>query len=126
MSPTENPQLRGILEDLMADKFDEANLYTLVDEEGVEQTFEMLDTMEVDGKQYFALVPVYDDPEKQVEDDGELVVLTSEIVDGEEMMASIDDDDEYERIGNLFIDRLNKLFDGEFDEDEDLEDPDEE
>ena len=50
----------------------------------------------------------------------------SEIVDGEEMMASIDDDDEYERIGNLFIDRLNKLFDGEFDEDEDLEDPDEE
>ena len=126
MSPTENPQLRGILEDLMADKFDEANLYTLVDEEGVEQTFEMLDAMEVDGKQYFALVPVYDDPEKQVEDDGELVVLTSEIVDGEEMMASIDDDDEYERIGNLFIDRLNKLFDGEFDEDEDLEDPDEE
>ena len=110
----------------MADKFDEANLYTLVDEEGVEQTFEMLDAMEVDGKQYFALVPVYDDPEKQVEDDGELVVLTSEIVDGEEMMASIDDDDEYERIGNLFIDRLNKLFDGEFDEDEDLEDPDEE
>lgn len=104
----------------------EANLYTLVDEEGVEQTFEMLDAMEVDGKQYFALVPVYDDPEKQVEDDGELVVLTSEIVDGEEMMASIDDDDEYERIGNLFIDRLNKLFDGEFDEDEDLEDPDEE
>ena len=45
----------------MADKFDEANLYTLVDEEGVEQTFEMLDAMEVDGKQYFALVPVYDD-----------------------------------------------------------------
>ena len=35
----------------MADKFDEANLYTLVDEEGVEQTFEMLDAMEVDGKQ---------------------------------------------------------------------------
>ena len=51
------------------------------------------------------------------------MVLTSEIVDGEEMMASIDDDDEYERIGNMFIDRLNKLFDGEFDEDEELEDP---
>ena len=83
----------------------------------------MLDAMEVDGKQYFALVLVYDDPDQQLEDDGELVVLTSEIVDGEEMMASIDDDDEYERIGNMFIDRLNKLFDGEFDEDEELEDP---
>ncbi len=108
----------------MADKFDEANLYTLVDEEGVEQTFELLDAMEVDGKQYFALVPVYDDPEQQIEDDGELVVLTSEIVDGEEMMASIDDDDEYERIGNLFIDRLNKLFEDEFDDEEELEELD--
>ena len=108
----------------MADKFDEANLYTLVDEEGVEQTFELLDVMEVDGKQYFALVPVYDDPEQQIEDDGELVVLTSEIVDGEEMMASIDDDDEYERIGNLFIDRLNKLFEDEFDDEEELEELD--
>lgn len=102
----------------MAENFDEANLYTLVDEEGVEQTFEMLDTMEVDGKQYFALIPVYDDPEKQLEDDGELIVLTSETVDGEEYLASIDDDEEYERVGNLFIERLNSLYE---DEDEDEE-----
>ena len=37
-------------------------------------------------------------------------------------MASIDDDDEYERIGNMFIDRLNAIFDDEY-EDE-IEDPD--
>ncbi len=106
----------------MADRFDEANLYTLVDEEGVEQTFEMLDTMEVDDKRYFALMPVYDDPQEQLDSDGELVILTSEMVNGEEMMASIDDDDEYERIGNMFIDRLNAIFDEEY-EDE-MEDPD--
>lgn len=104
----------------MAENFDEANLYTLVDEEGVEQTFEMLDTMEVDGKQYFAMIPVYDTPEEQLENDGELVVLTSEEVDGEEYLASIDDDEEYERIGNMFIERLNKIFE------EDAEDEDEE
>ena len=103
----------------MADNFDEANLYTLVDEEGVEQTFEMLDTMEVDGKQYYAMIPVYDTPEEQLENDGELIVLTSEEVDGEEYLASIDDDEEYERIGNLFIDRLNKLFDEDYDEEYD-------
>lgn len=97
----------------MAENFDEANLYTLVDEEGVEQTFEMLDTMEVDGKQYYALIPVFDDPQEQLESDGELVVLTSEVVDGEEYMASIDDDEEYERIGNLFLDRLNSMFEEE-------------
>lgn len=106
----------------MADRFDEANLYTLVDEEGVEQTFEMLDAMEVDDKQYFALMPLYDDPQEQLDSDGELVILTSEIVNGEEMMASIDDDDEYERIGNMFIDRLNAIFDDEYEDD--IEDPD--
>lgn len=100
----------------MSDRFDEANLYTLVDEDGVEQTFEMLDAMEVDEKQYFALIPVYDDPEQQLSDDGELVILTSETVDGEEYMASIDDDEEYERIGNLFLDRLNAMFSEEDDE----------
>ena len=100
----------------MAEYYDEANLYTLVDEEGVEQTFEMLDAMEVDDKRYFALMPLYDDPQKQLEADGELVILTSEMVDGEEMLASIDDDDEYERIGNMFIDRLNAIFDEEEEE----------
>ena len=103
----------------MADNFDEANLYTLVDEEGVEQTFEKLDAMEVDGKQYFAMIPVYDDPQQQLEDEGELIVLTLETVDGEEYLVSIDDDEEYERIGNLFIDRLNKLFDEDYDEEYD-------
>ena len=103
----------------MAEMYDEANLYTLVDEEGVEQTFEKLDAMEVDGKQYFAMIPVYDDPQQQLEDEGELIVLTLETVDGEEYLASIDDDEEYERIGNLFIDRLNKLFDEDYDEEYD-------
>ncbi len=97
----------------MAEYYDEANLYTLVDEEGVEQTFEMLDAMEVDGKRYFALIPIYDDPQKQLENDGELVILTSEMVNDEEMLASIDDDDEYDRIGNMFLDRLNSMFDEE-------------
>ena len=33
------------------------DLYTLVDEEGVEQTSELLDVMEVDDDRYFALIP---------------------------------------------------------------------
>jgi len=102
----------------MAEQFDEANLYTLVDEDGVEQTFEMLDTMDLDGKQYFALTPVYDNPEDQLDDSGELVILVAEEVDGEQFMASIDDDEEYERVGNIFLDRLNNLY---LDEDEEEE-----
>ena len=63
----------------MADNFEnQPDLYTLVDEEGVEQTFEMIDVMEVDDERYYALVPYYDDPTKELEADTELVILKAE------------------------------------------------
>ena len=74
-----------------------ADLYTLVDEDGVEQQFELLDTMDVDDDRYYALVPYYADPSQELSSDTELVVLKSE----------------YERIGNMFLERLNKLYDDE-------------
>lgn len=102
---------------IMAGKFDNemaADLYTLVDEDGVEQQFEMLDTMEVGDDRYYALVPYYDDPTKEIEADTELVVLKSEYDDNnEESLVSIDDDAEYERIGNMFLERLNEIYDSE-------------
>ena len=73
------------------------DLYTLVDEDGNEQTFEMLDVMEVDDQRYFALIPYQADPESMIEDDGELV--------------SIEDDDEFDRIGELFLKRLDEIYD---------------
>jgi len=102
----------------MADKYEDmemaADLYTLVDEDGVEQQFEMLDNMEVDGEQYYALVPYYDDPTKELEADSELVVLKSEYDENnEETLVSIDDDAEYEKIGNMFLERLNQMYDDE-------------
>lgn len=102
----------------MADNFDDmsmaADLYTLVDEDGVEQQFEMLDVMEVDDERYYALVPYYDDPTKEIEADTELVVLKSEYDENnDETLVSIDNDEEYERIGNMFLERLNKLYEDE-------------
>lgn len=99
----------------MPKNFDDmaADLYTLVDEDGVEQQFEMLDVMDVGDDRYYALVPYYDDPTKELEADSELVVLKSEYdKNGDENLVSIDDDAEYERIGNMFLDRLNQLYDG--------------
>ena len=37
------------------------DLYELVDEDGNQQTFEMIDAMEEDGIQYFALTPYPED-----------------------------------------------------------------
>lgn len=102
----------------MADNYDDmsmaADLYTLVDEDGVEQQFEMLDVMEVDDERYYALVPYYDDPTKEIEADTELVVLKSEYDENnDETLVSIDNDEEYEKIGNMFLERLNKLYEDE-------------
>lgn len=98
----------------MAENFEDlgADLYTLVDEGGVEQTFELMDTYETDeGELYYALVPYYENPEDMVEADTELVVLRSEEDEnGEETLVSIDDDAEYERIGQIFMDRLSETY----------------
>ena len=93
------------------------DLYTLVDEEGVEQTFELLDVMEAEGNTYYALVPYAENPEDILEGSDELVVLKMEEVDGEELLASIEDDEEFERIGQMFLDRIME----EFNEDEEDE-----
>ncbi len=89
------------------------DLYTLVDEEGVEQTFELLDVMEAEGNTYYALVPYAENPEDILEGSDELVVLKMEEVDGEELLASIEDDEEFERIGQMFLDRITEEFDEE-------------
>ena len=51
------------------------DIYTLVDEEGNEQAFELLDVMELEDDRYFALIPYYENPEESLEDDGDLVIL---------------------------------------------------
>lgn len=90
------------------------DLYTLVDEEGVEQTFELLDVMEVDDDRYFALMPYYEEPEDILDDTAELIVLKSQMDENdEELMISIDDEEEYQRIGQMFLEKLSTYFDGE-------------
>ncbi len=90
------------------------DLYTLVDEEGVEQTFELLDVMEVDDDRYFALIPYYENPEDILDDTAELIVLKSQMDENdEELMVSIDDEEEYQRIGQMFLEKLSAYFDGE-------------
>lgn len=97
------------------------DIYTLEDEEGNEQSFEMVDAMDIEGVTYYAFVPYYPNPEDMVEGDCELVVLKSEKNGTDDSLVSIDDEDEYDRIGNMFLERIMQVFD----EDYDLEEVDE-
>lgn len=87
------------------------DLVTLVDDEGNEHEFEMVDSMEEDGSRYVALVAAYDDAGELLQDDGELLVLKAVEEDGEEFLESIEDEAEFTRISDLFMDRLKDEFD---------------
>lgn len=88
------------------------DIITLSDDEGKEYTFEVLDAIETDTDRYLALLPVYDDPQKMLEDSGELVIVKVEedAETGEEFYSEIEDDDEYETIADAFVDRLENFF----------------
>lgn len=68
------------------------DILTLEDDDGVEHTFEVLDSIENAGTRYLALSPVYDDPQQTLADSGELVILRVVEADGEEFLETIDDD----------------------------------
>ena len=91
-----------------------ADLLTLVDEDGQEHEFEIIDSVEQDGEEYLALVPVMEDDDPEAEDSGELVILkVAKEDDGEEVLEAIEDDEEFDRIGAVFKERLKEAFDFE-------------
>ncbi len=86
------------------------DIITLCDDDGKEYTFEVLDAIETDEARYLALLPVYEDPQKILDDSGELVIVKVDEEEGEEFFSEIEDDDEYETIADAFIDRLQNAF----------------
>lgn len=88
-----------------------ADLVTLVDEDGQEHEFEIVDTLELNDERYVALVATYDDPEEELQDDGELVILKSVMDDEEEFLEAIEDEAEFDEVAALFMERLEEQFD---------------
>lgn len=87
------------------------DIVTLSDDDGKEYTFEVLDAIETDTGRYLAMLPVYDDPQKMLEDSGELVIVkVGEEAEGDEYYYEIEDDDEYETIADAFVERLEDYF----------------
>ena len=103
----------------MADGYDyNPDLITVTDEDGKEHTFEILDRIENDVAKYAAVVPVYDNPEDMLDDDGELIILRVEEEDGETYLCPIEDDEEFDEIGAIFQQRLEDYMAGPYDNEE--------
>jgi uncharacterized protein YrzB (UPF0473 family) len=95
---------------------------TLTDEDGNEVELEHLDTMEYNGETYMAFLPAYDSPEEMLDDSAELIVLKVDDSTGEEMLVTVDDDDELQKVFDMFVERLEE----EEEEEADFSDDEEE
>jgi len=82
-------------------------LFELIDDEGNKKNFELIDAAELDGEQYYAMVPAMEDDDF-LNADCDLVILKCIEEDGEEILASIDDDDEFDRVTAFFMERMQE------------------
>ncbi|MBR0303497.1 MAG: DUF1292 domain-containing protein [Clostridia bacterium] len=90
---------------LPEEEYFESEIYTLTDEDGVEEDFELIGKYMEDGVTYNALVPA--DESKQ---NGEYIILRrEEDENGDVFLATIEDDEEFDRIADIFDDSFNDL-----------------
>jgi uncharacterized protein YrzB (UPF0473 family) len=87
------------------------DIVSVVDEDGKEHVFEELDRIETENGKYVALVPLYDEAEQMLDDDGELIILKVSEENGETYLEPIEDETEFNEIGQIFEDRLADLYD---------------
>jgi len=102
-------------------------IIVLYDENGNEQNFEFLDTIEMDSGTYVALAPFEGDDE-ELDEDEEVEVLFMKIEpdpenDGEEILTVVEDEDELDAVFEEFQQRME---DYEIVDDEDEEEEEDE
>ena len=94
----------------MAEEYN-PDIVSVVDENGEEHIFEELDRIETDDARYVALLPVYDDAEDILEDDGEIILLkVEEEANGDTYLCPIENAKEFDEIQAIFEERLQDLF----------------
>lgn len=95
----------------LAENEGEREFFTLTDEEGNEIEFELIDTAEYQGETYYAMIPADAANEDQ---DGfqEYVILKMEKDEnGEDMLVTLDDDEEFDSVADIFDDRFSEEID---------------
>ncbi len=79
-----------------------SDFITITDEDGKEYELEVLASVEYNGTTYFAMAPA--DPEEGEET--EICVLKQVVEDGEELFATVDDEEEWDAVNEKLIELL--------------------
>ena len=91
----------------------ESEIFTLTDEDGNEIEFEVIGQHEMNGQRYVALLPVEDETEEDENGniDWEYVILKLAKDGDEEILVTVDDDDEFDDIADYFDDLFSEQID---------------
>ncbi len=90
------------------------DFFTLTDEDGNEFELELVDTLEHQGVTYYAMFPAVEEDEatgepKDVDADDEeygLVIMKGIEENGEELLSTLDSDEELDEVYELFMERF--------------------
>ena len=102
------------------------DLLTLVDEDGEEHEFEILDVIDGDEGCFYALLPTFDDPQDKIDSEGTYYIFEAVEENGEQQLAEIDDQELLDRLARQFESRFEELYGDEDEDEEDGEDTDDE
>ena len=89
----------------MSDEFG-PSFITLTDEDGNEIELEYVDALEYEGQTYMAFFPAVEDEADEESEDYGLVILKSVMENSEELLSTLDDEAELEKIYELFMEQL--------------------
>ena len=84
------------------------NFVTLTDDEGNDIELEYVDALEHNGTTYMAFFPVVeeDSEDEQNEEEYGLVILKSQMENGEEFLVTIDDEEKIDKVYDLFMEQI--------------------
>lgn len=84
------------------------NFFTLTDDEGNDIELEYVDALEHNGTTYMAFFPVVEEDSEDEENEEEygLVILKSQMENGEEFLVTIDDEEEIDKVYDLFMEQI--------------------
>ena len=90
-----------------------ADLLTLIDDEGEEHEFEVLDVIDNDDGCFYALLPTFEDPQQKVEAEGTYYIFEAIEEDGEQQLAEVENEELLDKLAELFEGRFEELYDDE-------------
>ena len=84
------------------------NFVTLTDDEGNDIELDYVDALEHNGTTYMAFFPVVEEDSEDEENEEEygLVILKSQMENGEEFLVTIDDEEEIDKVYDLFMEQI--------------------